>query len=794
VIYCRYFAAAALFLCSAASLRAGNTVLPQNVAGLRARLEIVRDRQGVPHIRAANEPDALFGLGFVHAQDRLWQLEFLRRVGRGRLAEVLGPSAIDRDKMFRTLGIAQSASATWAHYLPEHRTLINSYVAGLNAAMEQQRRNGLPPEFVILNFEPEPWRAEDVFVLAKVLGWSVDRNWNQELLRMQVVQKVGESRAAQLMPAYTADGPIILPQSRVHAERELAVSAPRLDEDFIARLAAFEREVAESSGAGGPGIGSNNQVLSGARTTTGKPVLAADPHLPSQIPAVFYRAHITGGRLDAIGATVAGLPGIVMGHNGRIAWGWTNANADVQDLYLERIYNGVEVAYNGTREPLQFRREIIRVKGQNDVLLTVRSTRHGPLVSDLIDPDGPALALQWAALDSDDDIGIAAYLEANRATNWTEFTSAFRRFKAHSQNLLYADRDGNIAYLLAGTIPVRTASDGTVPVPGWTPAFEWKGYVPFDELPVSLNPQQGYLASSNNKIAPDGYPYPLGSSFAAPYRAMRVREVLSGTTRFSPQDLERLQADVLAVHARELLPYLLRVTPESNTERQALELLRRWNYRMTPESAAAAVFEAWYIQLAESLFADELGDDLWRTYSDQLHMVSMAASSAIRTDSPWCDDVTTTVRETCASTASSALRLALRRMAVTQGTGDVGAWQWSKVHHTVFFHQPFDADPVLASRFNRTVPNGGDKHTVNVASNTRWTDYNQRHVALYRQVIDLSNFTNSRWMAAPGQSGIVSDVHYDDLIDEWQRVDYDQMLYTRQAVDEHAVARIELRP
>lgn len=788
----------AALLLAAAVTEAREAVLLDNIAGLRAKLEIIRDREGVPHIRARSEADALFGLGFVHAQDRLWQLEYLRRLGRGRLAEVLGPPALERDKMFRTLGIAQSAAATWAHYAREHRELIESYVAGLNAATERQRRNGLPPEFAILNIEPEPWRAEDVLVFAKVLGWSVDRNWNQELLRMQVVQKVGEARAAQLMPAYTPDGPIVIPQDNVlsqHGEHQLAVSAPSLDGEFISRLAALERDVAESSGlAGGPGIGSNNQVLAGARTTTGKPLLAADPHLPSQIPSIFYRVHLNGGRLDAIGATAAGLPGILMGHNGRIAWGWTNANADVQDLYLERIHDGREVEYNGEREPLQIRDEVIRVKGAADVVLTVRSTRHGPLVSDLVSPNGPALALRWAALNSDDDAGIAAYLEANRARNWREFTDAFRRFKSHSQNLLYADADGNIAYVLAGTIPIRAAGDGTGPVPGWTSAFEWRGYIPFDELPVSINPRQGYLASSNNKIAPDSYPYTIGSGFAAPYRAARVRELLSSTSHFSPDDLERVQADVLALHARELMPLLTGIQPANDTGRQALDLLRRWDLRMTPESAAAAVFAAWYIQLAESLFADELGDALWRIYSDQLHMVSMAASSAVRTDSEWCDDVRTAVRESCSSIASSALSLALTRMAAVQGTNEPDAWQWSKAHRTVFFHAPFDSDPDLSKRFNRIVPNGGDKHTVNVASNPRWTEYDQRHIALYRQIIDLGDFTQSRWMAAPGQSGIVTDSHYDDLIEEWRRVDYRPMLYTKKAIDEQAAERLELRP
>jgi penicillin amidase len=523
-------------------------------------------------------------------------------------------------------------------------------------------------------------------------------------------------------------------------------------------------------------------------------MLAADPHLPSQIPAIFHRVHLTGGGLDVIGATAAGIPGVLMGHNGALAWGWTNANTDVQDFYVERIHGGTHAEYDGVREPLRIRYELIKVKGADDVRLTVRSTRHGPLLSDLIDPNGPALSLRWAAIDSDDDTGISAWLEANKARNWREFTAAFRRFKSHGQNILYADIEGNIGYLMPGTVPIRAAGDGSAPVPGWTSQYEWTGYVPFDELPRAFNPKQGYLATANNRIAPESYPYTLSNGYAAPYRAQRVLQMISARRRHSLADLENMQGDVLALHARELLPLLQNATPASRMEQRALELLRGWDLRVTAASAASAVFEAWYIQLAESIFADDLGPELWRSYSDQMYMVSMALSSAVHDSPEWCDDRTTMVREGCRATAVSALRKALARMAAAQGSEDVDAWQWGNVHHAVFFHRPFDADPALAKRFNRMARTGGDKHTVNVASNPRWTEYDQRHVALYRQIIDLADFNNSRWMAAPGESGRLEDPHYDDLIEPWRRVEYHPMLFARRAVDEQAVQRELLSP
>ena len=789
-----YFLAGALLMPAANHALASDSILLKD-AGLREKLEIIRDRDGVPHIRAGNEPDAIFGLGFVHAQDRLWQLEYLRRVGRGRLSEVLGPNALRTDKLFRTLGVAQSAEATWARYSYRHRELITAYVAGLNAATDQQRK-ALPPEFIALNFEPAPWRAEDVLVIAKVLGWSVDTNWDQELLRAQLEQKLGASRTAQLMPEYTPDGPIIVPDGgKLQARHHRLPSMQPLDAGILAGLTALHRELVQDTGFGGQGTGSNNQVLSGERSTSGKPILASDPHLPSQIPAIFYRAHLMGGQLNVIGATAVGMPGVLMGHNGRLAWGWTNANADVQDLYVERLHEGDQVEYNGAFEPLGIRVEVIRVKGQDDVPLKVRFTRHGPLISDLVNPNGTALALRWAALDTDDDVGITANLEANKARNRRQFNDAFRQFKAHPQNMLYADAKGNIAYHLLGSIPRRAAGNGTGPVPGWTSEFEWQGYIPFDELPGSVNPAAGYIATSNNKIVGDNYPYRLSNSYAAPYRATRAQELLQGVGRMSPKDLEHVQADVLAVHARELVPMLLNsASPTTKAERTALDLLRRWDYQVTPDSAAAAVFEAWYIQLAETLFADELGDTLWRSYSDQLHMVSMAMSTAVRTESEWCDDVSTPARETCASTIANAFTLATRRMAAAQGTEDVTAWQWSKAHRIVFFHQPFDSDPVLATRFNRVAPSGGDKHTLNVASNPRWNEYDQRHLALYRQIIDLNDLSGSRWMSAPGQSGVLTDSHYDDLIEPWRRVECRPMIYTLDSILSNAAERVELRP
>jgi len=777
-----------------------------HVAGAHGRITIRRDRDGVPHIRAKNEGDALFGLGYVHAQDRLWQMEFQRRLGNGRLAEILGAPGLVTDRLFRTVGLHRTAAAAWAKLSPQERQPIEAYVAGVNAYLESRHNRRLPPEFNILNVEPEPWRPEDALVWVKVVAWGLSSNWDKELLRAQMVAKLGPAKVAQLMPDYTADGPTILPGDEARAQRGKKArrqkdagaglqSAIRNPQSAIYHgLLDLNRAIEERTGLGADGFGSNSWVLSGARTTTGKPLLADDPHLTSQTPAIWYLARITGGDLDVTGATIPGLPGVAIGHNGHIAWGVTTVNVDSQDIYVEKINERNEAEYQGAWEPLQVVPETIKVKGSSDLNLKVRISRHGPLISDVINPAGQALALRWTGNDPEDS-GILAGLGVNRARNWHEFTEAFRAHRAVDQNYVFADQRGNIGYIAAATIPLRpTGDDGRLPVPGWTGEHEWAGYVPFDELPQTFNPPQGYIASANNKVAGDDYPHLIGTDFAAPYRAARIVEMIESKSKHSPQDMAKMQSDVLGLHARELLPMMLKTRATDWRELQAIELLRNWDARVNGDSAPAAVFEAWYLKLGERLFADELGDALWRTYSDNIYMVGMALEAALEENTAWCDDVRTPAIETCADILSVSLTEGLAKMTQAQGADDINAWRWNSVHHALFPHNPFDKDAQLKLIFSRSIPNGGDKFTVNVASVFRWDEYNQLHSAQYRQIVDFSDINNSRFIIAPGQSGDPYNRHYDDLLKRWQRVEYLPMRYSRKDFDGAPHEQLVLEP
>jgi penicillin amidase len=744
-------------ICTVTTLAATETL---RVASPSGEVVILRDSNGVPHIRAKTEAGAIFGLGYMHALDRLWQMEYQRRIANGQVAEILGSTALPVDMLFRTIGMHRAAAATWKGYSPSDREPIAAYVAGVNAYLATNPP--LPVEFQRLGLQPAKWRPEDVIAWSKVLAWAFASNWDHELLRLQIAQKLGPERADQLMPAYTDDGPTIIdggPAMAVKHRREprIAVLAD------AAGLLAIHQAIVHRFGIGGEGTGSNSWVLSGSRTTTGKPIVAGDPHVDLQSPSLSYLAHLTGGRLNVTGGTGPGRPDFLAGHNGLISWTITTANSDIQDLYAEHINDRNEAEFRGTWEPLQVVPETIHVKGAADVNLKVRISRHGPLISDVVNPSGPPLALRWTELDPAEDGGLRGFLGVARATNWREFVNALRSTALH-QNVIYGDSAGNIGYQLSSTIPFRSKGDGTVPVPGWTGEYEWTGYVPFERLPRLFNPRQGYIVTANNKVIGDSYPYRIGNNFAAPFRAQRIIEMISARDRHTPQNIEAMQADVLAVHARELLPLMLRTTPLDDRSRTAIELLRNWDLRMTA-GAPAAVFEAWYTALARRLFADELGEELWRTYADNIYLIGMAVRGALLENHQWCDIASTRIPETCADTLALALQYGLSDMTFAQQTDRIEDWDWTKAHTARFPHAVF-------GDLSRAVPNIGDRFTVNVGSTFRWETYDQLHGAIYRQIVDLSDLPASRFVIAPGQSGDPSNPHYDDLLPLWQRVDY----------------------
>jgi penicillin amidase len=766
------------------------------VDALRGNVEIIRDVDGIPHIRASDEADALFGLGYVHAQERLWQMEFQRRVAQGRLAEIVGPEGLPADRLLRTIGLMRAARTAWPKLDGRARALVEAYVAGINAFLADHHGGGLPVEFALLRTAPEPWTGADVVAWQKTLALQLSANWRDELLRLRLAARVGEEGAGVLMPAYTPNGPVILPPDAVLRSQPVGTGTPagaapaRVPSGASEDLAALGRLIETLDVAPPLEGGSNNWVVSGARSITGRPLLANDPHLAGQAPAVWYLAHVSGGPLDVVGATLPGVPGVLIGRNQRIAWGITALLGDVQDLYIERVNTRDQAEFNGALEPIRIVQETIKVRGGPDVPIRVRITRHGPIITDVLEHPQSALALRWTGLDPE-DATAECFMRVNLAGTWPEFTGALRRVHVPLLNFVYADVDGNIGYYGPGAFPVRAAGDGTRPVPGWTGEFEWRGYLHESEWPSAYNPSRGYLVSANNKVAPDSFPFMLGSSWEAPYRAARIVELIERTSTLAVEDMQRMQRDVQSAQVQAVLPFLLKARPLDTPGRDAMDALRNWDGTLDGASAQAALYEAWYDATVRGLFEDDLGSDLAADFTARRSLAAKAVDNLIQAgDTAWCDDVRTAEPETCETLLGRTLRRALADMSERQGTSNLAKWRWDRVNAARFPHRPLDAVPLLSRFFSRTVPRGGDAFTVTPVMPLDEDIF----VSSYRQIIDLAGADSSRFVIPMGQSGHVWSDRYANLLDRWSNVEYVPMRFTRLAVDEAAAATLVLKP
>jgi penicillin G amidase len=817
------------------------------VAGLSTTIEIVRDADAIPHILAANKLDGLFGLGYVHAQDRLWQMEFQRRIGHGRLSEVLGAATLPQDRFLRTVGFGRAAKAAWTSTPDWAKQQVNAYVAGVNAFISTHHGAGLPPEFSLLRFEPQPWTPEDVVVWVKMMAWDLSGNYSFELLRRDLIHAVGEERTAQLMPPYPVDGLSVLPPhadrldpdtDRAHASE--VVRTFRSAVDGRPKGLHYDRErrhtgdpggrwaaaLASSLSNGAPvvrdmllggavteGLGSNNWVVDGTLTASGKPLLANDPHLGTRLPSTWYLAHVSAGDFDVIGGTFPGTPAIALGRNRFIAWGATNVAADVEDLFRERLdADGTHAEFRGAQELITVIPETIVVKGGPPVQLHVRVTRHGPLVSDAINANNAdskttpkpepvePLAFRWTALDPDDGT-LAAFLKVNEARNWTEFTDALKGYVVPSQNFVYADVDGHIGYYAPGRIPIRASGDGSRPADGWTGGAEWAGWVPFEGLPHIFDPPEHFIVTANHRPEPPSYRYNLGLEWTQPYRAQRITDLLvagiSGRQpghKFAADDFARMQADTVSLHAKALLPVLLsRARLADPRDAAALERLRQWNFDATADSAATALFQAWFLRLAPALVVDDLGPATTEVYQGKFSFVSRFLIDTLTSnDSPWCDDIKTVKRETCDEAVAGALRQGVEDLQRRLGP-DITRWRWDAVHLAMFPHA-LDSVGALRPLLSRSVGIGGDWSTVNVGVSAADHPYEVHTVPGYREIIDLSSANDSRFLDAVGESGHFLSPHYDDFLKDWRAVTHRKMRMDRADVERGALGHLRLVP
>lgn len=716
--------------------------------GLRGEVKVVRDTLGIPVITASNSFDAYAALGFVHAQDRLFQMDFLRRLASGRLAEALGAAALPSDRFMRTLGLRQAAAASLGAVDAETRAALEAYAAGVNAFLAT--RDGLlPPEFLILRLEPEPWTPLDSLLWQRLMALRLSGNWHEEALRASLLDVLPPERVAELWPAPDPDGPTTI------GGLSGAV--------FGALIDAWPEALR-------PTLASNAWVLDGSRTANGAPLLANDPHLGLGLPNVWYLAEVRTPDWRVSGATVPGVPFHVVGHNGRMAWGMTTTHSDTMDLFIE---DSAEPGFYHTPDgpqPFATRTEAIAVRDADAEVLVVRTTRHGPVVSDLLNvalPDGSVLALSATALEPEDRTA-EALRRLNRAPSWAAAEQALNHYHAPQQNFLVADDTGAIGFLAPGRVPVRQAGQGLVPHPGAGGAFDWTGWLPPDALPRLESPPGGHIVNANNRPVPNSYPHLLSVYWPDPYRAERIEKVLGASGQFIQEDMRRLQLDALSGVFQDLWPLMAETSQATPAAAEALQKLGAWDGTMDADLPAPLLFTAWRLTLERALFADDLGPLYRRWEGSHPRLVERVLSG--QTASAWCDDVTTPQTESCADQLAASLENTLTSLEAEFGPAET--WRWGTAHRARLDHPLFSRLPGLDWLSGLSAELNGSDETVNRGGfSAHGEDWRQRlarnHGAGLRAVYDLADLESSGFMIAAGQSGHPLSPHYRDLMAPW---------------------------
>ena len=757
----------------------GQLTLP----GLSAPVKISRDPSGVVHIEGASQLDTAFALGMVHAQERGWQLEFNRRIMHGQLAEILGEAALPVDKLMRTLGIMDMARTQLASYPDDAKALLNAYSLGIQAFHDSHSQS-LSPEFWLLNTQPggnsgRAWEAADSVGWGLMMALDLGGNWGLEMSRLSIAKTLDTKRLWQLMPAYPGEAPVTsVDLAKLY--KDLGVYAVKPKQALANEQAVLTGEALPFLGEPGlsEGKGSNNWALTGSRTESGKPLLANDPHLGLGTPAIWFYAHLASPGLNVIGATLPGMPMVVLGHNGHVAWGFTNTGPDVQDLYLEKINPDNPKQYQTPQgwQDFDYRKETILVKGMPDVVHTVRRSRHGPVLSDaqaahadIIDTQRFVLALRWAALEPDNHTLVAG-MRGSQATNVRDFLAAFSDYHSPMQNVVLADDQGAVAYKALGKVPLRHRDNdlmGMAPAPGWEAKYDWVGWLPMDQTPED-DARRGWVATANQRITPKGYPHFLGQDWVAPHRMQRITQLIETKTKHSLTDMQTLQNDVVSLSTQRLLPQLLATQSSHALASQALQQLKDFQGEMRADAAAPVIFAYWADELTRGLVTPKLGPALFESQYGKKLFRPFLEDVMQRQDPWWCGPAS------CAEQSSQALTRALDRLSKDQGA-DPSAWRWGKAHVAISSHRPFGKSPVLARLFDVTEPSGGDPFTVNVGSywlNEKTSPFASRHAPSLRVVYDLSDLEGSVFIYQTGQSGVWGSRRYSDMAQAWAQGQY----------------------
>ncbi|GAA3551001.1 penicillin acylase family protein [Kribbella ginsengisoli] len=791
------------------------------LTGLDADVEVVRDGNGIPQIYADKPGDLFAAQGYVHAQDRFFEMDFRRHVTSGRLAELFGKKALETDKFVRTLGWRRVAEKELALLTPTTRQYLDDYARGVNAYLDTHEGSALSLEYAVLSlkdptgpdYHPEPWTAADSLAWLKAMAWDLGGNMDDEITRTKLAAKYPVANIASLYPDYPFDRnePIIATAAVTKggafttSEQAPAPQRGMLTEDLLKSLDTIDK-VAKGLPdliGRGDGIGSNSWVVSGEHTTTGKPLLANDPHLGATMPGIWTQIGLhcnnvnTQCPYDVSGFSFSGLPGVVIGHNASISWGFTNLDPDVMDLYLEKFAGPNAVMYDNKRTGLARREEKFKVAGQDkEETIIVRESRHGPIISDVGDDEREAGELSAKKLKSPEAFGVAlqwtaltpgrtadALFAINRAQNWTQFRAAASIFEVPSQNLVYADREGHIGYQAPGRVPIRNAGFGDWPVPGWDSRYHWKGYIPFDAMPTEADPVDGVIVTANQAVVPETYPYHLTDDWDYGYRAQQILERVRAAGKLDANAMASIQLDTKNRNAEQLMPYLLHVQINDEFDRQGQDTLRNWDFTQPADSAPAAYFNVVWRNLLQLTFHDQLPESAWPDGGSRWFEVMRTLVT--QPNSTWWDNLDTTQRESRDDILREALVNA-RAEITTKMAREPSNWQWGRLHKLTLTNQTLGTSGigVVDKLFNRgPYELGGGSSIVDATSWDAAEGYKVISTPSMRMVVDLSDFDKSRWINLTGVSGHAFSSNYIDQTKLWVRGETLPWAFTRGAVE-----------
>jgi penicillin amidase len=750
---------------------------------LKDTVKVVRDRSGIPHIYAKNADDLFLAQGFVQAQDRLFQIDLWRRSVQGRLAEILGPDFVERDRLARLMHYRGDMNAEWTSYAPDTKRIVEQFVKGINAWVTRTRGN-LPIEFAYAGYEPELWKPEDV--LSRAEGFTMGGNALGEAFRSRLTALVGAERATQLLPPEPVV-PVTIPPGI-----DLGIIDDRLEAQLLtigagAKFSQVETRAAlMESKLGRRMEGSNNWVVSGKKSESGKPLLANDPHRNLDHPSLRYLVHLNAPGWNVIGAVQPYLPGVSVGHNERIAWGLTIFLTDAQDLYIEKLNpdNPRQYQYQGKWIDLETQKDRINVKGRSTPIdVEYQYTRHGPVIT-TDSKRHEAVVLRWTG-DEPGTVGYLGDLSIDRARNWQEFHKALSHHKMPAENFVYADVDGNIGYQAAGLSPVRPNWPGLLPVPGWTGTYEWKGWFSLDDLPHAYNPANGFLATANNNTLPPGEKKPIGYEWLDPARINRIREVLNGRAKFGITDFEQLQHDAVAWNAEQLVPLLTNLKAKDADVERARQQLVAWDKNMLRTSAAATIYFLWEQKALQQLVASKIPGPFAAEYVARGGDVLVPALT--HPSSKWFEKPEAKGRD---ALLIAALEAAVKDLKDKFGA-DMAKWNWGAIHDATFKH-PLAVNADMAAMLNvGPIPRDGYVHTP---FSTGGRGFTESVGATFREIMDVSDWDKSVGTSAPGQSGQPGSRHFSDLAKMWGDGRYFPLPYGDAAVRANAEATLTLTP